>query len=170
MIDPSAERMPDGAILLKDLTPWFLAELLRLPELLHPDQPDRVKRRLYPDASETDEAIRDEWRRLVHPELFALLSSATEIVERDLESLDLGDDLRAGRMVIPKGHAPAWISALNAARLTLSELYEIGEEEMAAAESGQPVDLGQEKTMALARIHLLAWLQEAIILTEHPQP
>ncbi len=169
-MDPSARRQADGAILLQDLTPWFLAELLRLPELLHPDQPEKVKRRLFPDASDDDEGIRDEWRRLVHPELFALLGSACEIVEHDLEGIDLGGDLQAGRIVIPAGHAPAWISALNAARLTLSELHDIRDEEMAAAEPGLPVDLGQETTMALARIHLLAWLQEAIILAEHPQP
>ena len=170
MNEPIASRLPDGDFLLRDLTPWFLAELLRLPDLLRPDQPEHVRDRLYPLASEGDEASQEEWRRLVHPELFALLASARAVVEHDLESLDLGEGDEPGRLVIPAGHVQAWISALNAARLTLAELHGVGQEEMNAAESGLPTDLGQEVVMAIARIHLLAWLQEALILTDQPRP
>lgn len=166
MSDPIAVRLPDGSLVLDDLTPWFLAELLRLPVLLDPDQPEVVKRRLYPLPSASDELSRDDWRRLVHPELFALLASARDVVEADLETLDLGGPEVTGRLVIPADHVHAWIGALNAARLTLAELNDVGEKEMTAAESGSPQDIDQSKMMAIARIHILAWLQESLILAD----
>jgi len=70
---PRLERRPDGGIAIEDLTPPLVFILLEVPSLLGPDQPDEVKRRLFPDPSDDDE-IRKDWARLVQTELYALLA------------------------------------------------------------------------------------------------
>ena len=173
---PRLERQPDGGIAIEDLTPPFVFILLELPGLLGPDQPDEVKRRLFPDPSEDDE-IRKDWARLVHPELYALLASAREIVLKDLGKL-----LPSGatcRLEIPAPHVNAWISALNAARLALAAIHGIEdeddlhpfddpEEEDDDEDRDEVVELDARR-LAVVKIHLLGELQVLLVLEQDPE-
>jgi len=163
VIDPTVARRPDGALVLEPLAPWYVAVLAELPALLHPDQPEAVKRRLYPDPSD-DEEQKAEWKRLVAPELFALIASAREIVERDLGRIA---PAAAGtwRLEIPAGHLAAWIGALHAARLTLGERHGLGEREM----SGAVDELPPERRLARTKVRLLGMLEEALVYEAMPE-
>ncbi len=162
MIPPVVARRPDGSVVLSDLAPWFVTVLLELPDLLAAGQPDDVQRRLFPDPGEDPERNRD-WDRLVRPELFALLASAREILVRDLEGLspqqgDPGSLLWS--VSVPSAHVAAWISALNAARLTLGALHDIRESDMDAL---PPPDEWGDKQTAVAKIHLYGVLQQMLL-------
>lgn len=102
----------------------------------------------------------------MHPELFALLASARAIVDRDLRRIEPENGAGLGwHLQIPRKHVAGWLSALNAARLTLAELHDIGEEEMAR----EDLEVCDERTAAVAKIHLLGLLQQLLIEgTERP--
>jgi len=156
-------RAADGALTV-DGVPDALAQVVReVPGLLGADQPEAVRKRLYPDSSEDEEAAA-EWRRTQHPELFALLADARTIVEADLRSLTKGPLKRTWRLEIPKAHTAAWISALNAARLALGALHEV----TAADMDPDHEPIADERGLAILRIDLYAWLQVALIEATAP--
>ena len=132
---PRLRRREDGGLRFEGLAPWHVGTLVELPSLLDPDQPEEVRRRLYPDPSD-DEERNAEWRKLVHPELFALVSSAREIVSKDLQCLEPDPEVPeppTWLLPIPAAHLSAWLGALNTARLTLGSRHGITEEDMDAA-------------------------------------
>ena len=182
MTMPSVALLSDGGIRFADLSLWFTTALLELDEVLDPDQPERVKRRLYPLPSDDAEEAA-EWERLVHPDLFALVASARAIVLEDLNGLETslrtspvppsaedGDEgIRANAavgwgMTIPGEHVQAWISALQTARLTLAELHEVGE-----SESSEDIDPLDARSMAIAKMRTYAWLLELVLECVDPE-
>jgi len=194
---PRIVRLDDGGVRFENLAPWFIHVLLELPGMLVRGQGDAVDARLYPDPSE-DEEQKAEWARLVHPELYALFASAREIVTSDLTQIGPEDPtvpFGPWHLPVPAGHVDAWIAAFNQARLTLGARHSVGEEDMRAFEElpqrigddGLIVDEGaregetaleaqarrrEEETRrsAIARIHLLAWLQGMLIDVQWPEP
>ena len=155
-------RGKDGALVVGRIPPLLDAVLRELPSFLGPEQPEAAKRRLFPDPGGDEEAVL-EWRRTQHPELFALIADARSVVERDLASLAPG---RGGsRLTIPADHANAWISALNAARLSLGAVHEVTAADM-DSEAEPSLD---ERGFAILRIHLYAWLQATLIEGAPPQ-
>jgi hypothetical protein len=167
---PSLHREDDGGLRLDDLAPWFVSVLLEIPDLLEPDQPDEVLKRLYPEPSD-DKGQIEEWEKFVHPDLFALIASAREIVMKDLASLvpaDTESPLGTWEMRVPAEHVNAWISALNAARLALGAANSIEEEDMNDDDMSE--ESWDDKRMAVAKIHLLGWLQQMIIEDISPPP
>jgi len=172
---PRVERMSDGGLRLANLAPWFVGVLLELPDLLDSDQPEAVSRRLYPEPSE-DQDQQEDWDKYVRPELFALIASARRIVVRDIGGMGPGEEdpgMPLWILDIPENHIQAWISALNVARLTLSEKHGVGEAEMTAIEEDEfdpDSDEWSEKRFAVARIHLLGYLQQMLIEQESPPP
>ena len=177
MIFPRLERLPDG-VAFEELAPAFILILLEVPELLGPDQPDEVKQRLFPDPGD-DEQIRKDWAKYVHPELYALLASAREIVVKDLGNVAPSRSDRAfgsWRLEIPAAHINGWISALNAARLALGavagieneedlhpELDEDFDEATATATAPESLD---ERQITIAKIHLLGELQAMLLFDQ----
>jgi hypothetical protein len=152
---------PDGSVVIEPLGHWHVETLVELPELLAKEQPDAVLERLFPRASERDETINLEWERLVVPELVALLASARELVVKDLEGFEPIEPPGGltWRLRIPQKHRNAWISALQAARLTLSARFGIKEEDME-----RPLDrIQNERDLALWKVHELGWLQGSLI-------
>jgi len=190
-------RLDDGGVRLENLAPWFIHVLLELPGMLVPGQGDAVDARLYPEHGD-DEERREEWKRLVHPELRALFASAREIVTGDLVALGPEDPevpFGAWQVAIPAGHIDAWIAALNQARLTLATRTGIEDEDMrdferlqdrldedelpgrggrregeTSAEALERMRDEEKKHSAIARIHLLAWLQGLLIDEQWPEP
>ena len=74
-------------------------------------------------------------------------------------------DAGAGwRVNIPAKHVPAWLSALNTARLTLAETYSIGEAEMETVE----IDILDDASVAIAKIRLYGWIQQLVLECQDP--
>jgi hypothetical protein len=175
VIEPTLTRREDGSLLFEELGPWFVTVLGELPALLADERPEAVQERLFPLPSDDREAC-EEWRKYVHPDLFALLASAREVVERDLANLeptDPADAMRGWSLTIPDDHVNAWISALNVARLHLGTAHEIDEKDMqeryALLEDDAPLP-SLDKLIALEKIGLLAWMQGMIIEDINPPP
>jgi len=147
-----------GNLVVGGMSPPLVHVLREMPALLGADQPDVVKKRLFPDPSD-DEAVAAEWRRTQHPELFALLADARTIVESDLSSLSRAFPSRTWKLEIPATHVNAWISALNAARLALGALNDVTAADM-DPERGIAEDA---RGLAILRIDLYGWLQSALI-------
>jgi hypothetical protein len=163
---PIFYRRPDGTAVLDLVPASFAADLRALPWLLElGDAPPEVRARLFPEpchgAGERDEVLREEWQRHVEPELFALLASAREVVQRDLGQLEPppGRRRRRVKLEIPLGHVPAWVSALNAARLHLGTLHGVTPDDM----DGEEPTGDEARQAALTRIHRYGELQFVLI-------
>ncbi len=112
-------------------------ELFRdVPEILRHRSDPRVRERLFPDIMSDDEEASSEWHETMDPELEHLFASAEEIVGRDLATI------QDGVIEISAEHVPAWISALNQARIILSEIRRADEIAMEFDEPdpGKPED------------------------------
>ena len=150
---------PDGTAVFVGLPLWLVAVLRELPSHLAPEQPDVVRGRLFPRPSD-DEEHNVEWQRVVVPELFALIASAREIVERDLEAIPYPDaSQETHTLEIPAAHVDAWISALNTTRLTLGAVHAVGQEDL-ESEEPPPFD---ERGIAIEKIQLFGLFQHLLI-------
>jgi hypothetical protein len=153
-------RDSSGDLWFRGISPFHADTLLQVVSWLRSDDP-RVRARLLPDAFADDGSAEDDWRRLVAPELDHLFASRTEILRRDLETLE-PDSPVTFRMRIARGHEHAWLSSLNGARHALYLLHDLRERDM----ERDPAAVGdRDKELALVRIHVLAWMQE--LLMEH---
>lgn len=169
---PRVVRREDGSAAIEGLFPLHVAALVEIPELLEKPDGD-VRRRLFPDPS--DEAKqKEDWDRLVRPELFALLASARDVLLRDLKGLELAEPMEGvprWNVTIPAQHVNAWISALNAARLALGAQHDVETEkdlrpELEEKDGRIEVD---EKTLAVIKINVLADIQAMLILEGLPE-
>jgi hypothetical protein len=151
-------RRKPGIVSVLGMPPVMAIVLRELPELLGSDQPEVVTKRLFPVPVDDPEAAA-EWRRMQHPELFALLADARQVVESDLPALARGRDAGTLRLDLPALHLHAWISALNAARLTLGALHDVTAEDL----DPDNVPSRDERGAAIVRIDLYAWLQSLLI-------
>ena len=137
----------------------FLSELVkRIPEAgaPHPDSDARM----FPRLSAGREPEMDaEWEEFVRPELEAQFGSNRDTVEEDLAGLkrEAGKGLT---LEIPQAHVPAWVHALNQARLSLVTRYQVRDEALedaAAMVEGHGIVLFQIQFYGL----LQEWLIEA---------
>jgi hypothetical protein len=172
MIFPRVVRGADGSAAIEGLFPLYVAALIEVPELL--EKPDgEVRRRLFPDPSD-DAKQKEEWDRLVRPDLFALLASAREILLRDLKGLEPEEPLEGvprWRVTVPAQHVNAWISALNAARLALGAQHGVESEEdlhpdLEPKDGKIEID---ERTLAVIKISALADIQGLLIMEGLPE-
>ena len=153
----------DGGVTVWMIPPLLAQFVRELPALLDSDRPEVATRRLFPDPSD-DAEIAAEWRRAQHPELFALLADARSIVGSDIQSLGPARTGRSFHVRIAAGHVPAWISALNAARLTLGAVHDVTAADMDPYRA--PTFDG--RGLAILRIDLFAWLQGTLIEAVSP--
>jgi hypothetical protein len=154
-------RRKKGVVTVLGIPPLVAEMILELPDLLGADQPEAVRRRLFPDPTDDpDDAA--EWRRAQHPELFALLADSKRIVESDLASIGPGPDAGTQRLEIPEAHVAAWISAINAARLAIGALHDLTAADMDPAR--EPTF--DERGVAIFRVDVYAWLQGLLIRTQ----
>lgn len=158
MTSATVQRLPDGTVRLDRWPVWAHGLLLRLPDLSDPDVPGVAHGRLYP-LPRDDEEHAEEWRRHVHPELFALLASAREIVGKDLAGARRGRLGSLKRMDIPPAHVPGWIAALNAARLRLAAEHSVD----AAAMKADLASLPEELREPVATIDFFGWFQQTLV-------
>lgn len=150
-------RDENGSISLRDLPPISADTLLRIPDLLLSQDP-RVRGRLLPRVFQEDDD-EDQWERYAAPELEHLFRSREELIRKDLMSLT-EDGAYTFRLDIVDKHVSAWIAGLNAARLTLFVLNGLSADDMDA----EPTDVeGDDRQLALFRIHNLALIQEMLM-------
>ncbi len=155
MIDLSVQPLDEKRILISGIPSVLAAMLRELPEILElRDSPD-ARARLHPNPTAGSDNINREWHQLADPELRHLFVSAGETVTRDLTALtadkENGD---AWQVAFPIEHVPAWMNALNQARLILGEVHKIDEAEMNRTD----FDPQSPKHMAALRVHLLGYL------------
>jgi hypothetical protein len=151
------KRDSGGGLCFHGLTPLCADTLLRIPGWLASEDP-AVRRRLLPAVSD-DQETQAQWRRYAGTELEHLFLTRGEIVQKDLASLKR-DGVLHWKLTIPAPHASAWLAALNGARLALFELEGLKAEDMDQHRRGGG---DERKELALARIDLMAWMQELML-------
>ncbi len=151
------ERDEKGDVWFRGMSPLHADTLMRIPEWLSSDDV-RVRARLLPPVYE-DEEDENQWRNYAVPELEHLFASRAELITKDLEMMEQEGALMFA-LRIPQAHEAAWLSGLNAARLALFVLHDFEDEDM-ARNPAELEDLEQE--LALARIDIMAFMQEMMI-------
>jgi hypothetical protein len=148
----------DEGFVFGDLSPASVETLKGVPMLLE-SADIRVRERLLP---ETCDAAADEehWRRHAVPELERLFLSRAQLVRRDLATLRKMPKSDHKLLLIPDGHAAAWLAACNGARLALYVMHDLDAEAMAPEAFVKATRKQQE---ALLRIHLLAEIQSVLL-------
>jgi hypothetical protein len=157
---PIIQAIDEKHVQIAGINPYLAVCLFELPEVLakrdHPSAHDRI----FPPLTGTDATFDGEWHDLVGPDLRHLFVSAGETVVRDLTSMR-EDPLREKHMqvIFPVEHVPAWMSAVNEARLILGALHQITEDDM-NQEEPNPDD---PKTLAILKISILGELMGYLV-------
>ncbi|MBL8752968.1 MAG: DUF2017 family protein [Planctomycetes bacterium] len=148
----------DEGFVFGDLTPASVETLTGVPMLLE-SADARVRARLLPETChEADDE--EQWRRHAVPELERLFLSRAQLVRRDLATLRKMPKSEHKLLLIPDGHASAWLAALNGARLALYVMHDL---DAAAMEPEGFAKATPKQQEALLRIHLLAELQSVLL-------
>ena len=159
MIPLRIEAVDEKTVRLTGIPPLVADCLQRLDEILAQRDSQPARQRLLPKPS-SDEVINAEWEQLVTPDLRHLFVTAAETVLRDLTALEptpQRENLFC--LAFPAAHLDAWMSAINQARLILSEQFNVTDLEMERCN----LDPRCESDLALIRIHLLGWLLEVLV-------
>jgi hypothetical protein len=156
------EHVDETTLRLAGIDPLVATCLQEVPETLAQRDSPPAHRRLYPNPT-TDPEINEDWSRFVTPELQHLFTSAGEILSRDLNGLARQAKSRTLLQVsFPAAHAPAWMCALNQARLILGELHGLTEADM----SRDQFDIHQPRDLAILKVHLLGYVLHLFIELE----
>jgi hypothetical protein len=146
----------DGALVLEEIPSFLFQFLGEIPGRASSNDP-RVEARFFPDPASDQELIED-WKSFVQPELLEFFQSARETVKADLRGASENDGVFS--MSIPKTHGDAWLSALNQARLAMTEEFGFDEKDMAAEVAPTPED---PRAMALFQVGFYGFLQECLV-------
>jgi hypothetical protein len=165
MISLSVQPLDEKRILISGIPAVLAAMLRELPEILElRDSPD-ARARLYPNPTNGNDKINREWHQMAGPELRHLFVSAGETVTRDLTALRADkENGEAWQVAFPIEHVPAWMNALNQARLILGEVHKMDEVEMNRTD----FDPQSARHMAALRIHLLGYLLHLFVELDNP--
>ena len=83
------------------------------------------------------------------------MSAAGETFRRDLTLLEPA----AGAIVFPAEHLKAWLSAINQARLVLSETHQLDARDMAREE----LDPSTERDAAVLQVQILGYVLQTLV-------
>lgn len=151
----------DGKLVIEEIPPPMVVLLQKLPELAEGEsRSPEAEERLFPSpgGAGCDEEFRADWRAFVEPDLHRLFQSARSTVQADLRQLE-GDESE-GRLVITRAHAEAWLNVLGQARLSIAAEHRLTDREINRDKLPPIFD---ERTQALARIGLFAYLQQELV-------
>ncbi len=153
------ETVDEKTVRLAGIAPLMADCLQRLGDILGQRDTPAARQRLIPTPS-TDDSINAEWERFVTPDLRHLFVSAGETVLQDLTAMQADPhDPKCFRVAFPAAHINAWMSAINQARLILSEQHHVTEQDM----NRQGLDLKRTTDIPLIRINLLGWILGVLI-------
>ncbi|HUK83329.1 MAG TPA: DUF2017 family protein [Verrucomicrobiae bacterium] len=146
---------------ISGIDPLMAVCLQELPQIL--ELRDRVRARLFPSPTTDDAIANREWQESITPELRHLFVSAGEAVARDLTRLKpTPRNANCSSITFPAAHRSAWMSALNQARLILSELFGVDEIDMNVPYHS----LGEAKGVAVIKIDLFGTLLHRLVQRE----
>jgi hypothetical protein len=157
---PIIQAVDEKHVQIAGINPYLAVCLFELPEVLakrdHPSAHDRI----FPPLIQADPQANTEWRELVGPDLRHLFVSAGETIIRDLTGMR-DDPLRENHLQVmfPAEHLPAWMTAINEARLILGAVYQVTEEDMELHEPS-PDD---PKALAILKIGILGELMGFLV-------
>jgi len=118
----------DDTFVLSGLDDFLMGLVVEIPKAASPS--GNASKRIFPSPTAGADSEADaEWETFVKPDLDAQFA-----FNRDRVALDLKGVRHAGKagfeMEIPAANLPAWIHALNQARLCLSSAHNLGEKEL----------------------------------------
>jgi hypothetical protein len=165
MKEVTVKRGPEGDLEVRHMPLALVYALRELPKLLSPEFPEATSRLSQdPYAGHPGEGAEDpsgDWSRHTRPELSHLFESARTLVLEDLEGLTREGDLPPlFEIRIPGNHLTAWLSALAAARIGLSEIHEVTAKDMEKAPGAL---LPNDRHRGILLIQLLGWMQTILI-------
>ena len=141
---------------LTGIDPVLAICLQELPAILELRGKPEAHARLFPAPTAGDAAANREWTETIEPELRHLFVSAGETVSRDLTQLRTSPRHPDQKfLTFPLAHLPAWMNAVNQARLILAALANLDEIDMNVP---YPT-LDPRKAAAVVRIDVLAMLR-----------
>ena len=140
----------------------LLAELLRAVALDPWERYPDGSLRLLPSPGE-GEALRLDWEDFVQPELRCHFDTERSLITRDLEGMKTEEGENASFLLeIPLRHIDAWLTTLNALRLSIVAEYCFSEKDLSGNRSA---DLLTERGLALMQVSFYAFIQECLIQT-----
>lgn len=158
-----------------DGTPRFtgihplLAELLRAAALDPWERCPSGSARLTPPPGD-DEELRHDWEDHVQPGLRRHFETERAVVRSDLAGLKpekpKKGEAESGQhaswsLEIPPAHAEAWLTTLNALRLSLAEEHGLTESDLSRNEER---DFSTERGLTLMQVNFYAFIQECLLL------
>ena len=151
--------IPGSRLGLRAIPPLLASLMRQIPRLFEQDW-SVAEERLFPSPTHDsrDQALREDWKAHVEPELHAFFLSARQVVEADLR----GFEESAGNYTLefPAAHAESWLNALNQARLCLAAQHHLEEAEL--SQMG-PIAIVSERDLARLQIHFYAALQQWLV-------
>ena len=151
--------IPRSRLGLRDVPPLLASLMRQIPGLFEQDC-SAAEDRLFPRPTEDprEEALREDWKAHVEPELHALFLSARQVVEADLRGFQ--ESGGSYTLEFPVAHADSWLNALNQARICLAAQHHLEEAEL--SEPG-PITILTERDLAKLQIHFSAALQQWLV-------
>jgi hypothetical protein len=140
--------------------PPLLASLMRqIPGLFEQDW-SAAEERLFPSPTQDpgEQALREDWKAHVEPELHAFFLSTRQVVEADLRGFQESEG--SYTLEFPAAHAESWLNALNQARLYLAAQHHLEEAELSQL---GPIAIVSERDLAKLQIHFYAALQQWLV-------
>ncbi len=139
----------------ENATDWLVLEMICTDASQMPDEPLADKLALYMAADE-------DWTELITPELADQFSSQIIHVSRAISSADKSLNL-TGSLFIKAEDASTWFGAINQARLSLEERFEVSKfDELADDESNLEFEDPALKA-AIIRYHFYTSLQSILL-------
>ena len=150
--------IPGSRLGLRGIPPLLASLMRQIPRLFEQDW-SVAEERLFPSPTHDprDQALREDWKAHVEPELHALFLSARQVVEADLRGFQETDGNYT--LEFPAAHE-SWLNALNQARLCLAAQHHLEEAEL--SQMG-PIAIVSERDLARLQIHFYAALQQWLV-------
>lgn len=153
----------DKRVSISGIDSLVAACLYELPQILEQRDAPAAHDRLFPNPTDSDRKTNDYWQSDVAPGLRHLFLSAGEIVTRDLTAMQRpSPPSHLMQVEFPIEHVPAWITAINQARLILGALHDVTADDLSATLD----ELRTAKDHAVLQIHVLGYLLELFIVME----
>ncbi len=156
----------DGTFAVRKIPEPFLEMLKAIPRWNDSSGPE-AEARFYPPPADNDADLLDDWKAHVQPGLYDIFLDSRSTVLADLATITG----KTGNfsLDIPIQHAPAWLNALNQARLAIAATYDFTEKELSKP---APAKLTTARQIARLEMDFFAAIQEWIIdgLEDAPPP
>lgn len=148
---------PDDSTLVMRNIPAEVAEIIRGIPLTNETCSEAAEARMYPSPTsrEGEEDLCSDWSAHVQPGLYEAFQEARETVAADLRGLN--KEGKGFSLSLPVRHLPAWLNALNQARLALAATHNFSEEELSRRPS---LKIASPRQLARLQLDVLAAIQE----------